>query len=381
MDYKRIYDVLYKLKKIYQKTFGSSNLEELKKLNQTFVRANMSNKDFQKIHGVRVFEGFDSPMSFLKKISNNSAQFKNIMSMVNKDLVDLDESATSTNLVEFLTSSITNKDENGEGIVTNDGLNVSGSSDIDKLINSVVTVFTPAIKLIMDKTTNKHNYSAIMPTSYMQTALLGEFKLLRGLRSATRLLNYQYERMMPDYEVYVIDEKYVERAKERGYDYQDKIYSISNIISVNIKKDDTTNLKHAVIKILNTTPHYVGLDTIFESQSVFNQNESPDVVYSNKFVTQKLVFRAGMIVNVSIDQSSQFFDFTGRIDSVELTSSVITLKCSSFAAELLGESFDMANVYATGLSSAGTRLKNLYRQFLIDLEIVKNSKNGTLILI
>ena len=378
MDYKRIYDVLYKLKKIYQKTFGSSNLEELKKLNQTFVRANMSNKDFQKIHGVRVFEGFDSPMSFLKKISNNSAQFKNIMSMVNKDLVDLDESATSTNLVEFLTSSITNKDENGEGIVTNDGLNVSGSSDIDKLINSVVTVFTPAIKLIMDKTTNKHNYSAIMPTSYMQTALLGEFKLLRGLRSATRLLNYQYERMMPDYEVYVIDEKYVERAKERGYDYQDKIYSISNIISVNIKKDDTTNLKHAVIKILNTTPHYVGLDTIFESQSVFNQNESPDVVYSNKFVTQKLVFRAGMIVNVSINQSSQFFDFTGRIDSVELTSSVITLKCSSFAAELLGESFDMANVYATGLSSAGTRLKNLYRQFLIDLEIIKNSKNGTL---
>ena len=377
-DYKNKYDNLNTLINVFKQTFGDDYLEDLKKLNSTFIKTNSHIKDFQSIYGVKVFTDFDTPMSFLKKISCSMNKFKDVFDIANQDLKKLEDITNDIDIEKLLTSCLDNKKEDGTETTNNTGINISGNKEVNDLVTQVLSVFSPA-SFIADATINKFQPYAIQPTSFMQTELLGEFKLLRGLRSSTRLLNYQYERMMPDYEVFVIDEKYVERAMNRGYDYQDKIYSISNIISINIKKDDTTNLKHAIVRILNTTPHYIGLNTVFESQSAFSKNTLPEVVYSNKFVTDKLVFRSGMLINISIDQRSQFYDFTGKIDSVEITSNIITLRCSSFASELLAESFDMSNVYAEGLlTSGGTNLKNIARQFGISPDEISNSKTNNL---
>ena len=376
-EYKYNYDKLIALMNIFKYTFGNDQLENLKKLNNTFIRINSQNKDFQSIHGVRVFNEFETPMSFLKKISNNMNKFKNIFDMSNNDLNSLEEITNDMDIEAMLTNCLDNKKEDGTPTTNNNSINISGNDEIDKLVKQTLSVFSPT-SIIANATINKNQTGSIIPATFMQTELLGEFKLLRGLRSATKMLQYQYERIMPDYEVFVIDEKYVEGAMDKGYDYQDKIYSLSNIISINIKKDDVSNLKHAIVRILNTTPHYIGMNTVFESQSIFGDNKLPDVVYSNKFVTQKLIFKSGMMINISIDQSSQFYDFTGKIDSVEITSNIITLKCSSFASELLGESFDMANVYASGLTSVGTKLKNIIRKFGINADKISNSKSNTI---
>lgn len=340
-EYKFLYDKLQVVKRIFEITFRDKT-NDLLTLNKTFIRTSQNNLDFQKAHDVSVFEDFDSPMSFLKQISSGAEKYKELFKNVNEDLKYLEEYSQNINI------------ENA----------ISEESDesIKKLIDKCISVFAPAT-LVADLTINKNKPGDTQPSTFMHTELLSEMKLMRGMRSATRMLTSQYEKMMPNYEIYIIDEKAIQDSFEKGYDYNDKIYSISNVVSINIKKDDATNLKHAVVKIMNTLPHYIDLSTVFESQSVFNDNSLPTAVYGNKFQTNKIIFKAGLIINISLDRESQFYDFTGKIEAVEISNNIITLRCSSFAAELLGAAFDVNNVYATGFTGLGTKFLNLFRKF------------------
>lgn len=341
-EYSNIYNVLEFLKKNILIAFGEDNLIDMLSLNKTFIKTSLLKKDFQEIHDVKIFNDFETPISFLEKISINVKSFKEIIKYYNSMLDKLD---TETMNVKLENLSKTSKED-----TTGLTLNVSGDKNIDDIITKTVT-YIPPLEMISDLTINKFQPNAIRPYSYMQTELLGEFKTLRAMRNATRLLTYQYEKMMPDYEVFIIDEEEIRMSYQKGYNLPKDFYGINNIVSINITKDDASNLKFATIKIVNTTPHFMDINTYFETANSLSEG-STEVVYNNKFITNKLVFKAGQIVNISLDPKAQFFDFTGKIESVTVENNYITINCVNFAAELMGEVFDIKSSTASRLKGA-----------------------------
>lgn len=345
LKFNDIYEKLIFFKKILGKTFGYEKLEDMKSLNKTFFKTSYLKKDFQKVHDITIFENFESPMSFLKMISYKMKNFKKFVRDSNNTLSKIDDKLMNEPLDEVLKE-----------------INLSNNEEIEKLKQEALSVFAPA-DAIADLTINKYHPAAIRPTTFLQTELLAEFKALRAIRNATRLVTYQYEKMMPDYEVFIIDEAKVRMSLDRGYDLPSKIYGLSNIISINITKDDASNMKFAKIKIVNTSPYFIGMNTYFEVLNSLN-DENTKVVYNNKYITEKLVFQTGQIVNISLNQNSQFYDFTGKIDSVMVERDIITINCISFVSEIMGNSFDLKTSTATGLKRIlkSLNLADLFRK-------------------
>ena len=348
-----LYICLKQAEDLYKFIFGN-NLDNITKLSGTFTQISNNNLDFQKYLDISVFREFESPIDFIKLISKSLDLYKSLFTDYDKDFKHLEKIKE--------TYSLENARENLKEFAP------------EEKIATVLSVFSSADR-IADLTINKNEVGGTLPTTLMNTELLGEIKLLRGMRNATRLVTSQYERMIPNYEVLIVDEKAMEMAYSRGYDYADKIYSINNIISINIKKDDVSNIKYAIIKIANTSPQYTGFDTILESQSVFSNNREPTIVYSSKYTTNRMAFRVGMLIAVSLDTSNQFYDFTGRIDSVNLNSDVITIKCSNFSAELMGKTFDINNITAKGMMSFPTKIANWFRKANRSEEAIAVSKS------
>ena len=347
----RLNKFLY-LESIIERMFGNEALNYFLESSSSFIRTTTNNRDFQRIFGIQVFSNFESPMEFLKDISVNTKTYRGLFDWSLSMLNDLDKKANQYKEGDLINSFNKEKDENLQ-------------ENVDKIKEDFLST-NEKIKILNGETINKQeSASSFMSTPALQTELLSEFKYVRALRSAAKLMTTQYEMMMPDYEIYVIDEKEIETASYRGYDLQNKIYALRNVLSVNIKKDDNTNIKTAIVKILNVKPFDIGLNTIFENKNIINDDMIPiknengeivmekdeysEIVYGNKFTTKRMAFKPGLLINISLDPRSNYYDFTGKIESVNLTKTVITLTCSSFASELLGKSFDMDNKYLYGL--------------------------------
>lgn len=355
------------LESVIERMFGYEALNYFLESSSSFIRTTTNNKDFQRIFGIQVFSNFESPMEFLKDISMNTNTYRGLFETSLSMLNEMDKKAKEFKEGELIDSFNKENDENLEESI--------------KEIKEGFLSYEEKVNILNNQTINKkESASSFMSTPALQTELLSEFKYVRALRSAAKMLTTQYEMMMPDYEIYVIDEKEMETATERGYDIQNKIYALRNVLSVNIKKDDTTNIKTAIVTILNVRPFDIGLNTIFENKSIINddtipitnedgktvmtKNEYSEIVYGNKFVTKRMAFKPGLLINISLDPKSTYYDFTGKIESVNLTKTTITLICTSFAAELLGKSFDMDNKYILGLFNplgmAAESIKNFF---------------------
>lgn len=362
-EYQSKYDEFVYMKNVITRLFGAEAPEYFINSSSTFIRTSTTNKDFQSIYGIKVFNNFENPMEFIKNISTESKSYKDLFDEVFSMFNSLDNKLKNTTDRNVL-------DDIGKNIDT---------ELMDKLIEArnEFLSYNQHVELIESETINKTGFSSnIAPASIMQSELLSEFKYVRALKSATKLLTSQYEMMLPDYEVYIIDERQIKMAFERGYDLQNKIYAMRNIISINIKKDDTTNLKTAIIKILNVRPFDIGLNTVFENKNILNDpNEVDEIVYNNKFSNNRMVFKPGLLVNISLDPNSDYYDFTGKIESVQIDKNIITLICSSFASELFGASMAIDNSYGSGFTNVFTKLKSsLSNVFNKKADTIKNSK-------
>lgn len=358
------------LENIIERMFGTEALNYFLESSTSFIRTTTNNRDFQKIFDIQVFSNFESPMEFLKEISINTKTYRGLFESSLSLLNDLDKKANQYKEGELINSF--NKEQNKELQETIDNDIVEGFLSTQEKMEA-----------LNGATINKkESASSFMSTPALQTELLSEFKYVRALRSAAKMLTTQYEMMMPDYEIYVIDEREIETATYRGYDIQNKIYALRNVLSVNIKKDDNTNIKTAIITLLNVRPFDIGLNTIFENKNIINDDTIPitnkegkivmekdeysEIVYGNKFSTKRMAFKPGLLINISLDPRASYYDFTGKIESVNLTRTTITLICSSFASELLGKSFDMDNKYLYGLfnpiGAAWTSIKDFFSE-------------------
>lgn len=355
ITYGDLYLTLKQTEDLYKFIFGN-DLTNVSKLSGTFTQISNNNLDFQKYLDVSVFNEFESPIDFIKLVSKSLDIYKSLFTDYDKGFKQIERIKDEFNFDEV-------KKE------------LKNQKGIEEKLAETLSVFS-SVDRIADLTINKNEVGGTLPTTIMNTELLAELKFLRGMRNATRLITSQYERMIPSYEVLIVDEKSMQMAYSKGYDYTDKIYSINNVISINIKKDDISNIKYAILKIANTSPQYTGFDTILESQSVFSENKEPTIVYGSKYVTNRMAYRVGMLIAISLDTSNQFYDFTGRIDSININSDIIVLKCSNFSSELMGKLFDIHNVTAKGMTGFPSKIANYFRKFNRSEEAIAVSKSN-----
>lgn len=320
-----------KIKEIFEAYLGKGSILELKNLSTTYITPNYSDKDYQKFLDINIFSNFDSPLEFFQDILNDSGL-----------LIDAENHITKTEEIMnkvFSTYDITKiyKDLNNEN-----------SDNISQEIKDFNELFQKT-NYIFDETINKQNIGTTIPSTIATTELISQYKTFRTMRDIFNLIIAQYKNMLPDYEIFIIDEQLISDAYEMGYDIDNKMYSIRNIKSINITKNDKTNIKTAIVKIANTRPQFIDMEYSFKERNLFESINNKEIsVYDTKFKTDKLVFRSGLIINISLDSKNDFFDFTGKIDSVDITSSEIILTCSSFANELMSQKFNIDNIIRTG---------------------------------
>lgn len=344
------YEKFLYLKKVIKRIFGEEALQYFLDSSSSFIRVSTNNKDFQKIFNKQVFNNFDSPMEFIKDLSIKGKTYRELFNGLFNLFDNIDKKAKNKTEQELL-QSLTKED------------NEETKKLVEEIKEGFLSYQEVADTIAENTIRDPESSSAFMNSVALQSELLSDFKYIRALKSATKMLTTQYEMMMPDYEIYIIDENEMQMAFERGYDIQNKIYAIRNVISINIKKDDVTNIKTAIVKILNVKPIDIGMNTMFESKNVISDNNvDPEIVYGNKFVTKRMAFKQGMLINIALDTNSNYYDFTGKIETVNLNRNVITLTCTSFASELLSKSFDMDNKYVYGvfnwISGAVAGIKN-----------------------
>lgn len=328
------FEFINKLENIIELYFGKGSILELNKLSTTYITPNYSDKDYQKFLDINIFSNFDSPLEFFQDILNDSGL-----------LIDAENHITKTEEIMnkvFSTYDITKiyKDLNNEN-----------SNNISQEIKDFNELFHRT-NYIFDETINKQHIGTTIPVTIATTELISQYKTFRTMRDIFNLIIAQYKNMLPDYEVFIIDEQLISDAYEMGYDIDNKMYSIRNIKSINITKNDKTNIKTAIVKIANTRPQFIDMEYSFQERNLFESINNKEIsVYDTKFKTDKLIFRSGLIINISLDSKNDFFDFTGKIDSVEINSSEIILTCSNFASELMSQKFNIDNIIRTGVKS------------------------------
>lgn len=335
--------------------FGEGAYEELLNFSSAYKRVNSKNADFQSIYGITVFTEYETPLDFLKNIIENTKVSKVITDHMDKALkmADIKESE-----YDSAGNEIINKDTSVKDMIDN----IEASS-----------------KEILDTTINAKIPGNSMPGSFMNRMLIGQVKFRSAFAELSRIITADYKNILPDFEIVIIDEFKVEQALyESSYRTISDYFNLSNIYHVSIKKNDITNTKNAIIKVANTRAHFIDANTYFKEIGFMNENVGDTVVYNNRFVTERPELRIGMLINISLDKSNPYFDFTGKIDSIDINSNDIVIKCSSFASELFNQVTDVNNFKKDGLLGifSWNGLKDLVtRSYKTPLEIARSKTN------
>lgn len=351
-----------KIQEIIEYYLGKGSIQELLKLNSNFTTPYHSGKDYQNFLGINIFNNFDSPVEFFQDVLNDSG----MLLEAEKYIYNLEKTMKDV----FSKYDITNIEKEAKEQLTEESKN----EQIDDFLNLFKEHET-----IIDNTINKQYIGTTIPSTIATTELLSHFSTFRTIRDVFNLVIAQYRNMVPDYEVYIIDEQLISDAYEMGYDIDNKMYSIRNITSINISKNDKTNIKTAIITIANTRPHFIDMSYSFKEKNLFESiNNKETSIYSTKFKTDKLVFRKGLLINISLDSKNDFFDFTGKIDNVEISSSEIKLTCSNFASELMSTKFNISHITRTGgkfLISIPEKIYEFITNYKAPLKGVASSKS------
>lgn len=312
------------IKKYINELFGEGYFDKLLNFSSAFKRVNSQNKDFQSIYGIRIFSDYETPLDFFENIIKSTTVSKKTSESINKILEK------------------TNIKQDDYGKYGEDILN-------DKSVKEIIDNLDENQKSIYNETINAKIPGNSNPAYFMSKMLIGQIKMHRSFKELTRIISADYKNMMPDFEVLLIDESKVEQALyESSYRNISDFFDISNIYHISIKKDDTTNIKNAIIKIANTRPYYVNANSFFKEIGFMNEDVSDTVLYDRKFVTERPNIRTGMIINISLDKNNDYYDFTGRIDSVDISSGEVTISCISFASELFNKLTDINNYKKSG---------------------------------
>ncbi|WP_330112625.1 hypothetical protein VSU16_14705 (plasmid) [Cetobacterium somerae] len=312
------------IKRNINELFGEGYFDKLLNFSSAFKRVNGQNKDFQSIYGIKIFSDYETPLDFFDNIIKSTTVSKKTSESINRILEK------------------TNIKQDDYGKYGKDILE-------DKSVKEIIDNLDENQKSIYNETINAKIPGNSNPAYFMSKMLIGQTKMYRSFKEITRIISSDYRNMMPDFEVLLIDESKVEQALyESSYRNISDYFDISNIYHISIKKDDTTNIKNAIIKIANTRPYYVDANSYFKEIGFMNDDISDTVLYNKKFVTNRPEIREGMVINISLDKNNDYYDFTGRINSVDINSGEVTISCVSFASELFNNITDVNNYKKSG---------------------------------
>lgn len=343
---------LKEMEKIIDVLFGKGYSSELSSLATAFKRVNRSNKDFQNYLNVPIYTNYERPLTFLKTIIENTNVSKNTMTAL-KDIIE------SANF-----NSKTKRSMAINELLSDD----SFRKNLDGLTESQKDFFDEHVNTVSPYNTN--------PAYDTTMSLIGQIKYYKSLNDLTKLISSDYSQMMPDYEITIIDESKTQlplgNAEYRNIsDY----FDIGNAYSINISKDDKTNIKSAIVKIANTRSHFIDANSYFKEIGFMNEEVGDTVLYSRKFVTERPELRTGMLINISLDQSSEYYDFTGKIDSIEIGSKEVVIKCTNFVGELMNSITDVNALYKDGITGVlSTSIFNVFKKNKSDAKNIANSK-------